>query len=255
MPRGRMIDTVIIDSEKINTISEGAENLWIRLVIVTDDFGRYHAKPEIIKGKVLTLRKLSITIVKKRLQELMEIGLINIYESGSGVYLEIVDFDDHQTFRRDRERRVTFPVPEHYIWKEGERLGDTGLPMTTNDNQRCTLSKDKISKDKISKDKVSLSSINQIIEYLNEKAGKTFSPDTDQTQKHIRARLKEGKTVEDFKHVIDVKIVDWGKTVKMKRFLRPDTLFRPANFEDYLNEEKELTPQDELEAKYKKGGF
>ena len=52
----------------------------------------------------------------------------------------------------------------------------------------------------------------------------------------IRARLAEGRTVDDFKKVITKKYNQWREDEKMCKFIRPSTLFRPGNFDDYLNE-------------------
>lgn len=79
------------------------------------------------------------------------------------------------------------------------------------------------------------SDIKQIVDYLNDKSQSNFKPKTDSTRKSIIARLKEGYTVEDFKRVIDSKVKDWSDS-SMREYLRPQTLFRPANFEAYLNE-------------------
>ena len=80
----------------------------------------------------------------------------------------------------------------------------------------------------------------EIIGYLNEKTGKRFSATSRVNQGHMSARLKEGFTVEDFKHVIDVKCFQWKDDAKMAKFLRPETLFG-TKFDRYLNEEKVQT--------------
>ncbi len=78
-------------------------------------------------------------------------------------------------------------------------------------------------------------SIVEIVDYLNKKSGKKFSPKISSTQKHIAARLKEGRTVDDFKKVIDTKCAQWLGT-NMAIYIRPETLFTPTHFENYLNE-------------------
>ena len=113
MARGRMIDKVIILSRKINAVSEGAENLYYRIYVNTDDFGLFHADPEILKGQIYTLRKdITIEIIQNRLDELIEIELIKIYKYNSEAYLEIVDFEKHQTFRKDYTRKYDYPKPD-----------------------------------------------------------------------------------------------------------------------------------------------
>ena len=90
--------------------------------------------------------------------------------------------------------------------------------------------------------------IKEIVEYLNQKAGKNYGTKTAATKKRINARLKEGFTVNDFKHVIDVKCKEWSKT-DMKNYLRPETLFG-NKFESYLNQEprrQSTTPRKPLE--------
>ena len=77
------------------------------------------------------------------------------------------------------------------------------------------------------------SAVEEIISYLNSKAGTRYNPKTKQTVQHIRARLNEGYTVDDFKAVIDKKCDDWMGT-EWEAYLRPNTLFA-GKFESYLN--------------------
>lgn len=77
--------------------------------------------------------------------------------------------------------------------------------------------------------------IREIVSYLNEKTGSRYKATTNATKKHINARLEEGFTVKDFKTVIDIKADEWLGDAKMKKFLRPQTLFG-TKFESYLNQ-------------------
>lgn len=76
----------------------------------------------------------------------------------------------------------------------------------------------------------------EIINYLNKKAHKRFSPKSAANRKLINGRIAEGRTLEDFKHVIDVKCEEWLNDPSMNEYLRPATLFRPTNFENYVNQ-------------------
>jgi uncharacterized phage protein (TIGR02220 family) len=75
----------------------------------------------------------------------------------------------------------------------------------------------------------------QVIAYLNERTGSRFKAGTGNTAKLINGRLTEGRSLEDFKTVIDNKVAAWAGTDRAQ-YLRPSTLFRPGNFEAYLNE-------------------
>lgn len=76
----------------------------------------------------------------------------------------------------------------------------------------------------------------EIITYLNEKAGKNYSYKSAANKRLINGRMSEGRTVEDFKHVIEVKCEQWLKDEKMCEYLRPATLFSQKNFENYVNQ-------------------
>ena len=79
----------------------------------------------------------------------------------------------------------------------------------------------------------------EILDYLNKKANKEYTiniPD----KSYIITRLKESRSLEMFKRIIDIKCDKWiGKLNKegdsMEDYLTPKTLFG-INFENYLNE-------------------
>ena len=86
----------------------------------------------------------------------------------------------------------------------------------------------------------------EIIGYLNEKAGTSFRSTSKKTMELINGRLSENYTVDDFKKVIDTKVGKW-KGTEYEGYLRPNTLFRPTNFENYLNEKPRGVQKDALE--------
>lgn len=77
--------------------------------------------------------------------------------------------------------------------------------------------------------------INNIINYLNNKINSNYRNNNKITIRHINARLKEGFTLDDFKLVIDKMYKEWYGT-DMQKYLRPETLFG-TKFESYLNRE------------------
>ncbi len=89
--------------------------------------------------------------------------------------------------------------------------------------------------------------IKTIVEYLNAVVGVHFKPDTPKTVALIRARLREGFTVDDFKTVIDKKAAHWARDGDMQRYLRPETLFG-TKFEGYLNEHEKLSTREEVDS-------
>lgn len=75
-----------------------------------------------------------------------------------------------------------------------------------------------------------------IVDYFNAKTNANYKSASKKTRKHIRARLREGFTLEDFKRVIDRKTADWLHDSHMNQYLRPETLFG-TKFESYLNQQ------------------
>lgn len=76
----------------------------------------------------------------------------------------------------------------------------------------------------------------EIINYLNDVAGKNYRSSTRKSKDLIKARWNEGFRLDDFKKVIDVKNAEWKDSPKWSKFIRPNTLFGP-NFESYLNQD------------------
>lgn len=79
-----------------------------------------------------------------------------------------------------------------------------------------------------------IAQVGEILDYLNEKTGSNYRKSSKVNQRHIKARLNEGYTIDDFKRVIDNKCASWQGT-EYEQYLRPETLFG-AKFESYLNE-------------------
>lgn len=90
----------------------------------------------------------------------------------------------------------------------------------------------------------------EIIDYLNSKAQRSYLSTTRKTRELIRARYKEGFSVDDFKRVIDTKTAEWKGDKEMDKFLRPYTLFG-TKFEGYLQEEPRKSSSQSVKDYYK----
>lgn len=173
-----------------------------------------------------------IGTVKQALSIFKDLGLIDVLENGAIYMLDIQNFIGRGSSEADRKRAYRQRIetdrtnvrqisdknpPEIEIEIEIEKELEI-------DNKNCRLS-----------DKSS-TVISEIIDYLNQKTGKHFRKSIANTARAINARIKEGFTVDDFKAVIDKKVMEWGKDERMKQYLRPQTLFG-TKFESYLNQD------------------
>ena len=81
-----------------------------------------------------------------------------------------------------------------------------------------------------------LSPPDEIILYLNEKAGRAYQ--RTETNRNLVLALLEHYPSWLIMKVIDNKVAMWKDDPKMAVYLRPKTLFDPDNFDNYLNEDE-----------------
>lgn len=96
----------------------------------------------------------------------------------------------------------------------------------------------------------------KIIDDLNRIFDTRFKSGTKQTQGLIRARLKEGFTVEDFfaVHRYISRDPQW-KQRRMQAYIRPKTIYAAGNFEGYLNASRRSGSHRRASLEdYRKGG-
>lgn len=95
----------------------------------------------------------------------------------------------------------------------------------------------------------------EIMEILNTVCGRSYA--TDPVAKShrdlIRARCKDGATVEDFRLVITEKHRQWGEGDKERTWLRPSTLFRASKWDDYLTEARERQSDEKVAENRREG--
>ena len=182
-----------------------------------------------------------VGIVKQAISIFKELGLIEILDNGAIYITDIQNFIGKGSTEADRIREYRKKIAD-----EGKALIDSPQVIDcTNVQQKYTRDRDRDRDRDINTlsgkpDGGQQKATDEIIFYLNKKTGKHYKVKTPKTVRLIRARLKEGFTVEDFKAVIEKKCDDWLGNEKMERYLRPETLFG-TKFEGYLNE----TPNSE----------
>lgn len=91
-------------------MGEFGQLLYSWLIPHVDDYGRFDASPRIIKLRVMPGSDRPISDFKKAIEVMEKVDLIKVYGNGKR-YLEIVNFEKFQTFRKDRERQAEYPSP------------------------------------------------------------------------------------------------------------------------------------------------
>ena len=75
----------------------------------------------------------------------------------------------------------------------------------------------------------------QVLEDLQQRTGIEYRLGKN-TQTIIIARRNDGFSLEDFRHVNEVKVRDWLEDAMMRDYLVPATLYRASKFERYFNQ-------------------
>ncbi len=169
------------------------------------------------------------TIIKIK-KELKDAGLMTEVRQGMNlpnrIYLEALNGSVENTFQEVQkvhlgsvENTLSEVQKVHTIKTENTKTENT---KTENNNNKLLICK-------------------EVISYLNLKAKKNFKFDTASHHKFIKARLKEGYTLEDFKKVVDIMSAKWIGT-EYEQYLQPQTLFG-NKMDNYLNTTMPRRPQ------------
>lgn len=88
-----------------------------------------------------------------------------------------------------------------------------------------------------------------VLRYLNEITASRFRPIKSNLNR-IKSLFKSGFTEEEIKEVIQLKTIQWKNNPQMCGYLRPITLFRESNFENYINEVEKIKQNPKLYEAY-----
>lgn len=85
----RILREAILDSEAVNALTPQAEVFYRRLMSVVDDFGRFDARPAVLRGRLypLQLDRVREADLDRWIAECVKASLIRLYTVGSGQYI------------------------------------------------------------------------------------------------------------------------------------------------------------------------
>ena len=114
MANGRFLDKRTAKDERLGTVSLKAHFLYLALTPFADVGAKLSGNVTLVKADTCPLRReMTERVIKKCLQELHDVGLIEWYKAGSKKVLRMCDFSRYQQgLRRDRENQSEFPDPE-----------------------------------------------------------------------------------------------------------------------------------------------
>ena len=172
-------------------------------------------------------------------------GFIIMFQNGVTV---VKDWNLNNKLRKDRIKPTIYTEEKSMLTVDitgSYQLGNQ-MPTICQPNVNQMSAQDRLGKDRLGKDSKTIMSdksdvsipYSEIIEYLNEKTGRSFR-NIDANKKLIKARWNDGYKLDDFKTVIDNMVANWsGKEFNgtpAETYLQPKTLFS-NKFDSYLNQ-------------------
>lgn len=200
------------------TIIEGAEYAWVSYDGLLEDMPLLNIGKRALFDRLKKMERLGILTHKTVTRK----GTFSFYGFG-------------ENYRLLTSRNTTpaapkpaSPTPEQDPWGNDANADTTQFQTTTDEPQPL------IPEPQAPAQPKKPDPTEEVVSHLNHRLGTKYKPTTQATCKLVKARLKEGFTVEDIKLVIDKKAAEWAGNPKMAQFLRPDILFG-NKFEGYLN--------------------
>lgn len=221
MAERRMFAKTIIDSDAFLDMPLSTQALYFHLSMRADDDG-FINNPKKIQRMIGASDDDFKVLLAKRFLIPFESGIVVIKHWRIHNYIQ----KDRYKATPYKEEMAMLDIKENNAYTLRADVESSRIQVVSNMDTQVRIGKDKDSKDILSGEPDPMAGqIDEIINYLNQKTGKNFRPNTKAYRSVIKARFKEGFRKEDFFNVIDKKTAEWGKDKRMSEYLRPQTLF------------------------------
>ncbi|MBR1707698.1 MAG: hypothetical protein IJ719_02565 [Clostridia bacterium] len=142
----RIIKESICTSDTILSLTPEEEVTFYRLIVNCDDYGRFDGRPSILASRLYPLRRdYSENQIAGWMNALIRAGLVQVYFSGDRPYLQITNWEEHQTIRNKRSK---YPDPGRFApyWhyptsgdpgKNADSTGNADAKCAQEDNTCC----------------------------------------------------------------------------------------------------------------------
>jgi len=185
----RYLKSGVRDSESIDKLSPLAETLFYRLLVTVDDFGRFDARPAMIKANCFPIKdSVSINKCKDLVDELEIKELIVVYVVSGKEILQMCKWDNVP-----RSKESKYPAPVHNDMQLHTSVCNThtDVPLTVTVTETKTETKTKTD---ITPDGVSQSVWQEFVNHRKSKKAQVTQLVIDGIQKEAN---KAGFTLED----------------------------------------------------------
>lgn len=118
----RIIKESICTSDTIDQLTWFEEVFFYRLIVNCDDYGRFDARPAILKARLFPLKSVTEKQIIDALNKLSTVGIVALYEYDGRPYLQLVTWDKHQSVRNKKSKYPAIDGSEETTASENVKL-------------------------------------------------------------------------------------------------------------------------------------
>lgn len=111
IPRARLIYTSIWSSEQVANLKHPERNLYIGMITIADDDGRFKADERFLNAQIFPYDNISAKKVAEMRDHIHLIGLIFVYQVENTLYALHPKWTRFQKLRSDRTKPSEIPTP------------------------------------------------------------------------------------------------------------------------------------------------
>jgi uncharacterized phage protein (TIGR02220 family) len=227
LARIRTIKPEFWTSEQIVECSPTTRLLFIGMWNFCDDHGIHPDSVKRLKMEVFPSDTISGDDIKGMVNELMQAKILEHYVVAEQGYWRVTGWSKHQKIEKPTYRHPLPSTAETTQKSESNHRPVSDSSPTPRVRNGMESNGSKPVSDK--------SDAIQILDHLNQKAGRNYRP-VKANLSLIDARLQEGEPPDQCKAVIDAKVAEWSGNANMRKYLRPETLFNATKFASYVGE-------------------
>lgn len=117
----RILKESICKSDTVDELSWFEEVFFYRLIVNCDDYGRFDARPAILKADLFPLKDTTAKNIETALCKLSAVGLVYRYIVNDRPYLQLVTWEKYQQVRSKKSK---YPAPEEGVPYEENLTSD-----------------------------------------------------------------------------------------------------------------------------------
>ena len=111
----RIIKETICTSENVDQLTPFQENVFIRLIVNCDDYGRFDGRVKVLASRLFPLKDISCEVMTESVEALVKADLVTVYEVSGRPYLQLKTWLSHQT---PRAKKSKYPSPDEGTCKQ-----------------------------------------------------------------------------------------------------------------------------------------